>query len=133
VAPRTRQGYCFWVSRFLARFSAPAAPDWSSLRGEDLTTFVQQEASRLHRHSRALPGTAIRAFLRYLTFLGVIRSGLEAAVPRMPDGSTPSFRRICLPPTWNVWLAALWMELPKGYAITRFSCCSCAPACAPTK
>ena len=59
LAPRTRQSYCFWVSRFLARFSATAAPDWSSLRGEDLTTFVQQEASRLHRYSRALPGTAI--------------------------------------------------------------------------
>jgi site-specific recombinase XerD len=84
LAPRTRQSYCFWVSRFLARFNATAASDWSSLRGEDLTAFVQQEASRLHRNSRASPGTAIRAFLRYLTFLGVIRSGLEAAVPRMP-------------------------------------------------
>jgi len=84
LAPRTRQGYCFWVSRFLARFCTTAAPDWSSLRAEHLTTFVEQEASRLHRYSRALPRTAIRALLRYLTFLGVIRSGLEAAVPRMP-------------------------------------------------
>jgi integrase/recombinase XerD len=82
LAPRTRCGYCFWASRFLARFCAMDAPDWSSLRAEHVTTFVQQEASRLHRP--AIPGTAIRALLRYLTFLGVIRSGLEAAVPRMP-------------------------------------------------
>jgi integrase/recombinase XerD len=84
LALRTRSGYCFWASRFLARFCAMDAPDWSSLRAEHVTTFVQQEASRLHRYSRAIPGTAIRALLRYLTFLGVIRSGLEAAVPRMP-------------------------------------------------
>ena len=84
LAPRTRQSYSFWVSRFLAGFCALDPPDWSSLRANHLTAFVQQEAARLHRYSRAIPGTAIRAFLRYLTFLEVIRSGLEAAVPRMP-------------------------------------------------
>lgn len=48
LAPRTREGYCFWVRRFLARFCALDAPGWSSLRAEHVTTFVQQEASRLH-------------------------------------------------------------------------------------
>jgi hypothetical protein len=60
LAPRTRSGYCFWASRFVARFCAMDAPDWSSLRAEHLTMFVQQEASRLHRDSRAIPLLSLR-------------------------------------------------------------------------
>jgi integrase/recombinase XerD len=83
LAPRSRIKYCFFVDRFLAEFCGTAAPDWSSLRGEDLAAFVQREALRLKRNARATPGTAIRALLRYLTFVGAVRVGLEAAVPRM--------------------------------------------------
>jgi len=84
LAPRTRPTYCFWVRRFLAKFCGTAAPDWSSLRGEDLAAFVQQEASRLRRNGRAQPGNAIRAMLRYLTFAGSVRDGLQAAIPKVP-------------------------------------------------
>jgi hypothetical protein len=76
LAPRSRIKYCFFVDRFLAEFCGTAAPDWSSLRGEDLAAFVQREALRLKRNARATPGTAIRALLRYLTFVGAVRVGL---------------------------------------------------------
>lgn len=82
LALGSRKKYGFFASRFLVAFCGTAAPDWSSLRGEDLTTFVQREASRLKRHGRHGPGTAIRALLRYLTFVGAIRVGLEGAVPQ---------------------------------------------------
>lgn len=63
----TRDRYCFFVRRFLERFCRTAAPDWSSLQGEDLAAFVHREASRLKRNARDAPGTAIRALLRYLS------------------------------------------------------------------
>jgi len=114
LAPRTRQGYCFWVSRFLARFRALDAPDWSSLRAEHVTTFVQQEASRLHRYSRALPGTAVRSFLRYLEFLGVIRGGLEAAIPRMPRWKNVELPRYLPPADVERVVGGVLDGTPKG-------------------
>jgi integrase/recombinase XerC len=84
LAPGTRNGYCFWVSRFLATFCGTAPPDWSSLRGSDLAVFVQNEASRLKRNGRGVPGVALRAFLRYLSFLGTIQDGLHGAIPQRP-------------------------------------------------
>lgn len=101
LALRTRSGYCFWASRFLVRFCAMDAPVWSSLRAEHMTTFVQQEASRLHRYSRAIPGTAIRALLRYLTFWGSFVAVWKQPFRECPDGSTPNFLGICHPLTWN--------------------------------
>src|ERR1035441_9167374 len=78
-----RERYCFYVRRFLANVCGALAPDWSSMRGEDFAAFVHREASRLKRNANEGPGTAIRALLRYLTFTGAIRAGMEAAVPRM--------------------------------------------------
>lgn len=84
LAPGTRRTYCFWVSRFLATFCGTARPNWSSLRGSDLSSFVQIEASRLKRNGRELPGVALRSLLRYLGFLGVIQEGLQGAIPQRP-------------------------------------------------
>jgi site-specific recombinase XerD len=84
LAPGTRKTYCFWVSRFLAAFCGAATPSWSSLRGSDLSTFVQHEASRLKRNGRDAPGIALRALLRYLSFLGVTQEGLHGAIPQRP-------------------------------------------------
>lgn len=84
VAPGTRKTYCFWVRRFLAGFCGSAAPDWSALRGTDLSVFVKNEASRLKRNGRGAPGIAMRAFVRYLIFLGVVQDGLQGAIPQRP-------------------------------------------------
>jgi integrase/recombinase XerD len=84
VAPSTRKTYCFWVRRFLAGFCGLAPPAWSALRGSDLAVFVGNEASRLKRNGRAVPGIAMRAFVRYLVFLGLAREGLHGAIPQRP-------------------------------------------------
>ena len=84
VAPGTRKTYCFWVRRFLAAFCGSVGPDWSALRGTHLAVFVQKEASRLKRNGRGAPGIAMRAFVRYLIFLGVAQDGLRGAIPQRP-------------------------------------------------
>ena len=84
LAPSTRTSYCFWTSRFLATFCGTAPPNWSSLRGSDLSVFVQNEASRLERNGRQVPGVALHALLRYLSFLGAVQDGLEGAIPQWP-------------------------------------------------
>lgn len=84
VAPSTRKVYCFWVRRFLAAFCGSARPDWSALRGTDLAIFVQLEATRLERNGREAPGVAMRAFVRYLIFLGVAKDGIQGAIPQRP-------------------------------------------------
>jgi integrase/recombinase XerD len=84
VAPSTRKIYRFWVRRFLAGFCGRAAPDWSALRGADLAVFVSDEASRLKRNGRGVPGIAMRAFVRYLVFLGVAQDSLHGAIPQRP-------------------------------------------------
>ncbi|MEC5409799.1 hypothetical protein VOM14_30130 [Paraburkholderia sp. MPAMCS5] len=81
LAASTRHQYCFYVRRFLAELRVATVPDRSVLRAEVFTTFVRQEAGRLHGHSRNQPGTAMRAWLRYLVFCGVVNTGLEAAIP----------------------------------------------------
>jgi site-specific recombinase XerD len=98
VAPGTRTAYCFWVRRFLAAFCGSGSPDWSTLRGADLAGFVQNEAARLKRNGRDAPGVAMRAFVRYLIFLGVVRDGLQGAIPQRPRWRHVALPRY-LPPT----------------------------------
>jgi len=83
LTPGPRERYCFYVRRFLANTFGASAPEWSSLRAEDFAAFVRREASRLKQNANQSPGVAIRSLLRYLTFIGAIRAGMEAAVPPM--------------------------------------------------
>jgi len=85
TAPATHHQYCFFVRLFLAEHRDAGLPDRCVLRAEWLTSFVRQEAARLHGHSRKKPGTALRAWLRYLVFRGLIDAGLEAAIPSLPQ------------------------------------------------
>ncbi|MBP0595024.1 tyrosine-type recombinase/integrase [Paraburkholderia sp. LEh10] len=84
LAPASRRQYCFFVRRFLAEHAAAGMPERRALFAEWLTAFVRHEAARLHGHSRNKPGTAMRAWLRYLVFRGVVDAGLDAAIPSLP-------------------------------------------------
>ncbi len=84
VAPGTRKTYCFWVRRFLAGFCGLGAPDWPALRGSHLAVFIENEASRLKRNGRGVPGMAMRGFVRYLVFLGLAQEPLYGAIPQRP-------------------------------------------------
>jgi len=108
----THRDYCAVVSRFLDGFCGRAAPDWSLLRGEYLTSFDRGEASRLKRHARETPAVAIRALLRYLRLIGAVRPGLEAAVPRPRDGGMRNYLRLCQ--LWKLRMSLLVSQLTLG-------------------
>ncbi|HEY7494516.1 MAG TPA: tyrosine-type recombinase/integrase [Candidatus Tectomicrobia bacterium] len=85
LALSTRQGYRRIVRRFIAACCGAETPDWSSVLASRITAFVIQESAWRQRSSRQLPAVAVRSFLRFLVFRGVIRPGLEAAAPAPPQ------------------------------------------------
>jgi integrase/recombinase XerD len=85
LAPATRRQYCFFVRRFLAQYGAATGQAELAPRGEWLSAFVRQEATRLHGHSRKKPGTSLHAWLRYLMSCGLADGRLMGAVPSVPQ------------------------------------------------
>lgn len=76
----TVQHYRRSVKRFLARFG-DQEPDWSAVRTEDLTEFVQQQGAACSRSWSTDAACALRALLRFLVSRGQIRPGMEIAIP----------------------------------------------------
>ena len=83
LAQATRRKYCFFVKRFLIHHFGKDTPDWTSLKTDHLTTFIQREANRLERNSRMAPITALRAMIRYLVFQGAVPERFVEAIPTM--------------------------------------------------
>jgi integrase/recombinase XerD len=78
----TRLCYCRFARRLVAHHGhAGQAPDLSALTADSLAGFVQKVASELKPSSSRLPVTAVRSFVRFLVSRGVVRNGLEGAVP----------------------------------------------------
>jgi hypothetical protein len=75
MARNSRKICCSWVSRFLEVFCGSTAPDWSSLRGADLSGCVQNETSRLKQNGRT--------DIRQTKSVTRIRRG-AATLPRLP-------------------------------------------------
>jgi integrase len=78
VSIGTRQIYLLYARAFLQMRFGEAEPDWSALTAEDVADFVRVKAATV---TTALPATAVRALLRYLATTGVVRRGLDGAVP----------------------------------------------------
>jgi site-specific recombinase XerD len=89
----TRQGYERLVCRFMTACFDAEVPDWPSVTAAMITTFVTHEATRRQGAGRKLPSVAVRSFLRFLVFRGVLRAGLEAAAL-----APPQWRHAALPP-----------------------------------
>jgi len=80
LAPLTCQGYLFFVRRFLTASGRTQAPDWLPLQAEELSEFVRREAAGRRGGGRKRPGTALRAFVRFLVTHGEAPAGLEAVI-----------------------------------------------------
>src|SRR6266705_1587313 len=65
--------------RFLTACFHTGHVNWPSLRAQQITDFVRQEAAGKHGGGRKLPSTAVRSLLRFLVFRGELPPGLEAA------------------------------------------------------
>src|SRR5262249_12129200 len=77
----TRTPYLRIAKRFLTACFSSKSLDWQSLRAQDITDFVRQEAATKHGGGRKLPSVAVRSLLRFLVCSEGIAPGLEAAVP----------------------------------------------------
>lgn len=96
-APSTQRQHLLFARRFLT-FAFPAQVlSWAELSAPQLTQFVTQQAARRHRHGKKGPASSVRVLLRYLTWQGKIRAGLEAAIP-----TQRTWQHASLPPHLSV-------------------------------
>ena len=94
LAPATVLLYLPFARGFLAECFADGEPRLNSLRASDVVRFVQQEAARLHHPKRAkLMTSALRSFLQYARYRGLISIDLRSSVPTVANWSMASLPR----------------------------------------
>lgn len=94
LAPATVFLYLPFARRFLAECFADGELRLNSLRASDVVRFVQQEAARLHHPKRAkLMTSALRSFLQYARYRGLISIDLRSSVPTVANWSMASLPR----------------------------------------
>lgn len=75
---------CLHYVRRLIEFRFPGAnPDWSTLDASDIVNFLAGQACH-GKGAVKTAASAVRSLLRFLVLEGVVRPGLEAAVPPVP-------------------------------------------------
>jgi len=77
----TRQHYRREARALLVRVFPHQPINWNNLTAAQIAAFVSGRAQKLSLVSRQNPATAIRSLLRFLTGEGLIRAGLDGAVP----------------------------------------------------
>lgn len=91
LAPATLSNYLEFARRFLARNARDGEVRLERLLAADVVGFVQQEAARLHHAKRAkLMTTAVRTFLQYARYRGLIATDLRTSVPTVANWSMVS-------------------------------------------
>jgi len=77
----TRKNYQREARAFLAHVFPTQSINWAELTAGKVSEFVSSRAKRLSLVSRQSPAVAIRSLLRFLAGKGLIRAGLEGAIP----------------------------------------------------
>ena len=94
LAPATVFHYVLFARRFLAHCLADGGLRLDALRAADVVGFVQREAARLHHPKRAkLMTAALRSFLQYAHYTGLISIDLRSSVPTVASWSMASLPR----------------------------------------
>lgn len=94
LATATVHLYLPVASRFLAECFADGELRLDGLRAADVVRFVQREAARLNHPKRAkLMTTALRSFLQYARYCGLISADLQLSVPTVANWSMASLPR----------------------------------------
>ena len=79
----TRRKYLFVVGRLLVALSADGSFDAKAFTADAISEFVRRDAAPRIGQGRRQSVTPVRSFLRFLIARGVLRSGLEAVVPKI--------------------------------------------------
>jgi site-specific recombinase XerD len=91
LASATVFHYLVFAQRFLAQCFADGEVRLDGLRAADVVGFVQREAARLHHPKRSkLMTTALRSFLQYARYRGLISIDLRSSVPTVAGWSMAS-------------------------------------------
>ena len=90
LAPSTVPHYLEFARRFLAQVSPEDEVRLDRLRAVEVVRFVQKEAARLHAKRAKLMTTALRSFLQYARYRGLIETDLRANVPTVANWSMAS-------------------------------------------
>lgn len=91
LAPATVFHYLMFAKRFLAQCFADGEVRLDCLHAVDVVGFVQREAARLHHPKRSkLMTTALRSFLQYARYRGLISIDLRSSVPTVASWSMAS-------------------------------------------
>lgn len=94
LAPATVFHYLEFAHRFLAQSGRDGDVQFDRLGAADVVSFVQREAARLHHAKRAkLMTTALRSFLQYARYRGLIEADLRDSVPTVANWSMASLPR----------------------------------------
>ncbi len=93
LAPATVLNYANFVRRFLAQCVADEQVRLDRLCAVDVVRFVQHEAARLHPKCSKVMTTALRSFLQYVRYRGLISIDLRSSVPTVANWSMASLPR----------------------------------------
>ena len=86
LCPRGRGNYVRYARRFLASRPDGAVPNWTSLKADEIQSFVQSEMEKLAPSpSRRQPVSAMRAMIRFLAADGSVSPNLSKAIPVIRD------------------------------------------------
>lgn len=92
LARRTINNRKTIMTAFLSQRFRKRSFQFPNIRAEDLIAFVQKEAVR-RRNSIKTVETALRSFMRYLLFSGLIKRDLSTAIPSAPNRRFTSIPR----------------------------------------
>lgn len=91
LAPATLSNYLEFARRFLAETARDGEVQLERLLAADVVGFVRKEAAHLHHAKRAkLMTTAVRSFLQYARYRGLIATDLRTSVPTVANWSMAS-------------------------------------------
>lgn len=90
LAAATVPHYLEFAQRFLTQNFGDGEVRLDCLRAADVVDFVRQEAVRLHAKRAKLMTTALRSFLQYARYRGLIETDLRANVPTVANWSMAS-------------------------------------------
>ena len=110
----TRKNYQRQARDLLLRVFPDGRVNWSRFTPEQIADFVGERARRLSFVSRQSPAVAVRSFLRFLTGEGLIREGLEGAIPPIGRSKHATLPRHLAPDQLEKVLALCPTEGPCG-------------------
>jgi len=93
LAPATVLNYAQFVRSFLAQGVADGQVRLDRLCAADVVRFVQHEAARFHPKRSKVMTTALRSFLQYARYRGLISIDLRSGVPTVANWSMASLPR----------------------------------------